>query len=237
MADDDNDRAQVNRLAAMGELAAGIVHEVRNLLTSVRGFAQVGRREADIDRAHELFAAIDRESARCVDTLQSFLRFARKRAVARSRVDLNDLVDAAAGLVRHQLSAHDVRLTIERADRPLFVCASADAIVEVIVNLALNAQQAMPHGGEVSVRTCARGGGRVAAIVEDDGPGVPPELADRVFEPFFTTKPEGQGTGLGLAIGAAVAADHGGSLRLESTARGARFVLELPAAPEEAGVA
>jgi two-component system sensor histidine kinase HydH len=221
--------AEQQRLMAAGEMGAGIVHEVRNLVTSIRGFAQVARRKlGDPDHVDDLLALIDRESGRCVSAVSNFLAFARQDTGERELLDPNDVVRVAVELVRHQMSVSNVQLAVDLAPDVPAVLADRSGLVQVLVNLALNAQQAMPGGGRVAFETYCADDGGAAIAVTDTGPGVDPAVADRIFEPFVTTKPAGQGTGLGLAVSARIARDHGGSLALDASAQGARFVLRLP---------
>lgn len=230
MSDDRDERdLSAQRLMALGELGAGVVHEVRNLVTGIRGFAQVGLRKQDLtDDLREVLEVIERESTRCDDTLSSFLGFARTRDAELVPMKVNDAVKWAARLVKHQLALGNVRLDLALADELPTVIGDRGTLAQVLVNLALNALHAMPDGGRVSIATRAAEGA-VEIVVTDDGPGVPEPLHDKIFEPFFTTKPIGQGTGLGLAISTRIAAQHGGSLRLEPSETGACFVLQLPA--------
>ncbi|HYQ81053.1 MAG TPA: ATP-binding protein, partial [Anaeromyxobacteraceae bacterium] len=125
----------------------------------------------------------------------------------------------------------DSRIGVERRLQPVRVMGNANQLQQVVVNLVVNALQAMGASGRIAVETAPGPGGRARLAVADSGPGVPPELAERIFEPFFTTKPEGQGTGLGLSICYRIAEEHGGSIALERPAQGgARFVIDLPQA-------
>jgi two-component system NtrC family sensor kinase len=231
-----SDRDEIARLLgegqkriALGELSAGLIHEVRNLLTSIRGFAQVGSRKTDDAEAiAEILATIEQESARCVVSLSSFLQFARAADGERTLVDANEIVHSVERLVRHQLAINDVVLSTQPAPAPLWMHACGGEVSQVLVNLLLNAQQAMPGGGGATV-SVSRDGDDVVITVADTGPGIDAETAARVFEPFFTTKPPSEGTGIGLSISARIAAAHGGSLALAPSDTGACFALRLPA--------
>jgi len=217
------------KLMALGQLGAGVVHEVRNHVTSIRGFAQVGRRKVDDPpEIKRILETVDRESARCVDTLSSYLGFARRRTDATTEFDAGEAVERAATLVRHQLAVHDVQLAVQPASVRLPVVGNIDAIMQIVVNLTLNAQQAMKQGGSVTIATRGGRGNRVEIVVSDTGPGIPAAVRPHIFEQFFTTKPRGEGTGLGLAISARIAQEHGGTLALEDSDGGACFVLALP---------
>lgn len=220
--------AAAQRLMAAGQLGAGIVHEVRNMVTSIRGFAQVGSRKLALgEDVAPLLALIENESGRCEQTLSGFLGFAgAERTLSWSSV--NDIVDRAIGLVRHRLSLDGVRVEATLAPDLPDVRVCAGEITQVLVNLALNAQQAMQGPGLVRFETGRgeRGGARIDVV--DDGPGVPAAARARIFEPFFTTRGDRGGTGLGLAVSARIAEQHGGSLSLVDTTSGARFRVDLP---------
>ncbi|HZI14254.1 MAG TPA: ATP-binding protein [Myxococcus sp.] len=222
------------KLAAFGELGAGITHELKNPLTGIVGFAQIAQRKLDQqEKLRELLKLIEQEGLRCKDILVNFLKFARQQSGHDTqRVDVNELVRSSAKIVLHQLSLHDVKLELELAPFLPQVVVNGGELQQVLLNLALNAQQAMPQGGRVRFITREAAGGGVEIAVQDNGPGIPAALRERIFEPFFTTKAPGEGTGLGLAISFGILRDHGGTLTVESEeGQGATFLLRLPAAP------
>jgi signal transduction histidine kinase len=222
------------KLAAFGELGAGITHELKNPLTGIVGFAQIAQRKLDQkEKLQELLKLIEQEGLRCRDILVNFLKFARQQSGNDTqRLDVNELVRSSARIVLHQLSLHDVKLELELASTLPEVLVNAGEIQQVLLNLAMNAQQAMPQGGKVRFITREAPGGGVEIAVQDNGPGIPAAIRERIFEPFFTTKAPGEGTGLGLAISFGILRDHFGSLTVESEeGQGATFLLRLPPAP------
>ena len=222
------------KLAAFGELGAGITHELKNPLTGIVGFAQIAQRKLDQkEKLQELLKLIEQEGLRCKDILVNFLKFARQQSGNDTqRVDVNEVVRSSAKIVKHQLALHDVKLELELGSPLPEVLMNAGEIQQVLLNLAMNAQQAMPQGGKVRFITREASDGGVEIVVEDNGPGIPAAIRERIFEPFFTTKAPGEGTGLGLAISFGILRDHFGSLTVESEeGRGATFLLRLPAAP------
>jgi len=227
MSDDPRIRA-LERRAHVGELSAGIGHEVRNVLTGVRGFAELaGERADDPAAARSLLAVIERETDRALELLEAFLAVGRA-APQPGAVEVNALLTTAAQLVRHSFLLSRVEIDLDLDEHAGMVLGDAGALRQVVLNLAFNAQQAMPAGG--AVRLSTRGEGDAIVLrVADDGPGVPLELRDRIFSPFFTTRRDG--TGLGLPVSAAIVAEHGGVLALESSERGATFAMRLPRAP------
>ena len=228
------------RMAAFGQLAAGITHEVKNPITGIISFAQIAQKKLeDKEQVRELLRLIEQEGLRCRSILSDFLNLARSDASAPARalrLNLDELVRRAAPLFAHQLSVTQVQVELELCGALPEVLGSPNELIQVLLNLAINAQQAMPQGGTVQIRTRPGKDGGASLSVADDGPGIPQEHLPRLFEPFFTTKPVGQGTGLGLAICARILADHGGTIAVESSpGEGATFTLWLPAAESKEG--
>jgi len=224
---------KTERLAAIGQLAATVSHELRNPLAAIRSAAAFLRRRVSSapegDRVREFFDIIDREIDASNRIVGELLDFARTRSLLRAPVDLHALVEE----VRQVVPLARCRLTnaIPR-DFPAHLL-DRDQMRQVISNLVQNAADAssVEREGEVSVRAHEGARGSLVIEVEDDGPGMPPEVAARAFEPLFTTK--SKGTGLGLALVAKNVDAHGGTVRVEDgTPRGARFVIELPV-PED----
>jgi signal transduction histidine kinase len=215
----------LERRARLGELGAGIGHEVRNVLTGVLGFAQLaGDRAGDPAEVTRLCAVIERETGRALEILESFLAVGRVDRRAGS-VDVNDLVLHAASLVRHTLQLGQVDVVLELDPAAPAVLGDRGALRQVLLNLAFNAAQAMSGGGVLGLAT-GTDGDDVVVRVTDDGPGIPEGLRGQIFDAFFTTRPGG--TGLGLSVSAAIVAEHNGSLVLEPSDRGARFAVRLP---------
>ncbi len=223
------------RMAAFGALGAGITHEVKNPITALVGFAQLAQKKIDDKaKAIELLKIIESESLRCRDILQNFLKFARGDSGGWERISPSQLVQEAARVLRHQLIIHRVQLEVELGDNVPEVNANAGELQQVLVNLAMNAQQAMPEGGIVRILTSKAEDGAAVIAVSDNGPGIPAEIQTRIFEPFFTTKSPGQGTGLGLAISFSILHNYHGTLSVQSElGKGATFYLRLPPAPAE----
>ncbi len=215
------------RLSAIGALVAGVAHELNNPLQTILGSAEVlldeqpaGRRELELIR---------REASRAAQIVRNLLAFVRRTAPDRVAADLNDLVRTTIELRQYHLERSNIAVDVAlHPDRlPIFV--NREEIQQIVLNLVLNAEQALEacHGGRISVRTFTRGGSHAVEIA-DDGPGIDKDLRGKIFEPFFTTKEVGQGTGLGLSISHGIALAHGGSLELCPQSRGACFQLALP---------
>ena len=222
---------QSEKLAAFGQLGAGIAHEVKNPLAGILGYAQLTLRKLEPDSPfRKNLDVIETETRRCTDIISNLLKFARQEKSETKETNMNEVVNAALTIVDHQLSINDVRITRELDPDIPVIQASANQLQQVIMNFAINAQQAMGEkGGNLTVRTHQNDDGAIVVEVEDDGPGIPEEIRGNIFDPFFTTKPAGQGTGLGLSVTYGIVKDHGGDIRIEDPpGGGTRFVVTLP---------
>jgi PAS domain S-box-containing protein len=219
------------RLSAVGQLVAGVAHEINNPLQAVMGFSELLIETERRPEVREDLLQIRADAGRAAKIVHSLLLFARRETLERSVADLNEIVRSTLAL---RAFDYRTRFTLRQefsADVPLIV-ANREQMQQVLVNLLLNAEQAIRTSNEPGTLTVRTGGLNGAAFVEvaDSGPGVPADTAGKVFEPFFTTKPVGEGTGLGLSVSLGIAEAHGGSLQLVPSARGACFRLTLPAA-------
>jgi len=220
----------------VGRLAAGIAHEINNPLTGVLSYASLLRKRMEHDvPACEDLDVIVRETVRCRGIIRGLLDFARPTAPARKPMDLNDVVRRSVSVVMPQLSMNHVDLSFDlAADLPL-VQADANQIEQVVVNLLLNAADAIgPDGGRIRATTTSSSTA-IELLVKDSGRGIPPEDLPRIFEPFFTTKGN-HGTGLGLAVSWGIVEDHGGALEVHSeVGDGTCFTLRLPTSAQSDG--
>jgi two-component system NtrC family sensor kinase len=223
-------------MSAIGQLIAGVAHDLNNPLASVVGFADY-LVEAAGDTPEELrepLRAIQQEAERAANIVKNLLTFARKQEGRREVRPIGDILAATLQLLRNQLIGARIDIEIDVAPGTPPVFADVTQLQQVFVNLVNNAAQAIESsgvGGRIVIRAMPWLDG-LAVTVEDDGPGVPPDVAHRIFEPFFTTKPAGEGTGLGLSICQGIVKEHGGRLALVPTARrGAVLQVELPAGP------
>jgi two-component system NtrC family sensor kinase len=229
---------QSEKLTAMGSLLAGVAHELNNPLAIVMGRASLLEEKCE-DAALKADVQRIREAAeRCGRIVRTFLDMARSKPPQRGTVDINDLVRAAVEMLHYGYRTHGIELETELEAALPSINADGDQIGQVVLNLLINAQQALAGQAtrrRVRVQTGveARRDNRAQRVwlrVADSGPGVPPDHAARVFEPFFTTKAEGMGTGLGLAVSRSLAREHGGDLILEAVGPdgGASFRLSVP---------
>lgn len=221
---------QSEKLVAFGQLGAGIAHEIRNPMTGIISFAQLAQSKIDQpQKAVELIKMVEMEAQRCRDILSSFLKFTRPENNDFRKVHPREFIEAAVRLVQHQFQLNHIALKITVSDALPYIRGNAPELQQTMLNLLMNAQQAMPEGGLVHVAAGVQDG-RVLIHVSDTGPGIADEMKGRIFEPFFTTKPAGEGTGLGLAISRSIAQAHGGDIYVVSHAGpGATFTLDLPA--------
>jgi hypothetical protein len=216
-------------------LAAGVAHEVNTPLTGISSFAQILLEEtADDDPRRPLLEKIVQQADRASGIARGLLRLSRPKAVTDLHlgpVDLGELIDETIGLLSHQVRQAGATV-LTACERPRIVTlGDRSRLQQVVLNLLLNALDAVRPGGHVRVRIGDGPGERVFFEVEDDGVGIPDSVKARIFDPFFTTKKPGQGTGLGLSISYAIVQEHQGTLLAESEAgRGTVMRVVLPAA-------
>jgi len=217
---------RADRLSALGELAAGMAHEVRNPLASIRGTAEILQDGVAADDPRLEFARIlVQETDRLNRVVQDFLSFARSAPEDSNRLDLNQLLDEILKLVLFQAEKSAVKVNFNPGPIPV-VIGVGEKLKQVFLNLALNAIQAMPRGGMLEVST-ETDQGRALVRFRDNGCGIPGTELEQIFDPFFTTRRNG--TGLGLAITCRIVRSHGGDIEVDSqVGRGTEFMIYLP---------
>jgi two-component system, NtrC family, sensor kinase len=227
-----------DRLAAVGELVAGVAHEVNNPLCSISAFAQLLLRDDELTPTHrESIEVIRAETTRASQVVKDLLTFARRSDPQREALDLNGVVARTLRLRRYQFAEASVRVQQELTQELPAVLGDARQLQQVCLNLVTNAVHAMTSrgGGTLTMRTSHAEGGVVLEVV-DTGPGISPGARAHVFEPFFTTKGEGEGTGLGLSVSYGIVKAHGGTIEVaDSGPLGTTFRVRLPAASTRAG--
>jgi signal transduction histidine kinase len=223
---------QAAKMAAFGELAAGVAHELNTPLTSILGYTEMLLERAAPDgRARPRLEAIGRQATKARDIVRSLLDFARQQDYIADSADLNDLLRQSLLLVRQRLANNGIRVNEEYEPGLPRPAADVSRLKQVFLNLCINALQAMPRGGTLTVRTQRSGNGVTASFI-DTGEGIPPENLSRIFEPFFTTRPVDEGTGLGLSVSLGIVQAHGGRIEVQSqVGRGSTFVVWLPCEP------
>ncbi|MCC7263838.1 MAG: hypothetical protein IT369_15095 [Candidatus Latescibacteria bacterium] len=222
--------SQAQQLALIGQLAAGAVHELNNALMVIMGQCELLLADESEGETRESIETISKAASNTQSLASLLLGVARSQGSVKKQTDLNQLVREVALLLRRQLAHKQVQLVEELQGGLPAVEANGGQLQQLLINLVHNGRDAIlaaSKAGCIHIRTRIQGDG-VVLEVEDDGPGIPEGIRERVFEPFFTTKEKGAGTGLGLSVCRAIAQEHGGRLRLGGSATGTRVILELP---------
>ncbi len=228
---------QSEKLAAVGELAAGIAHEINNPLTVILGFAQsLIKKMPEAESFSMPLKSIERETLRCKQLVSDLLLFTRADKGQKDIFALNTIVAAMLGLIEAQARMKSIEIVKELGPLEM-ISGNKNLIQQVVVNLCNNAMDAMPpQGGRVTVRTHAGEGTTKSAVileVEDTGSGMTHEVQERIFDPFFTTKEVGHGTGLGLSLVHQIVMQHQGTISVKSEpGRGSLFTVSLPISKE-----
>lgn len=229
----ENRLVQAAKLAAVGEMAAGIAHELNNPLTTVTGFSEIILEELPSQSVHrEELEMVLREARRASDVVRRLLDFSRQGERVRTRADLNEIATDVIALTRHLIQTNNINLQMILEDGLPWVSIDRDQMKQVLLNLIHNALHAMPSGGDLSVVTSAQKAKErnwVVMSVKDSGVGISPADQERIFEPFFTTKGDRGGTGLGLSVTYSIVTDHGGTIEVSSEMnKGSIFSVWLP---------
>ncbi len=221
------------RLAAVGELAAGVAHELNNPLTTVAGFVELVLDDLPEESPHHPdLELVLKESRRAREVVRRLLDFSRPGEGFRVSADVNDLVNDVVALINHLVHTNGIDLQIILGAELPWIQVDRDQIKQVLLNLFHNAIQSMPRGGMLTLQTEAEDRDNMPGViiqVQDTGQGISPENLERLFEPFFTTRPPGKGTGLGLSVSYGIITDHDGVIDVESKpGQGSIFTLWLP---------
>jgi signal transduction histidine kinase len=222
---------EAQKLAALGQLGAGVAHEINNPLGGVLGHVQLLLADKGADHPDaEALRCIDEAARKASHVVQNLLRFSvQHEKPVKTTVDLNKLVDDTLSLTRALLDERGVAVVLELAQPPPRARADRGQLAQVLLNLVSNARTAMPSGGTLTIGTRSDGS-EVALVVKDTGKGMTPETKARIFEPFFTTKDEWSNVGLGLSVSWRIVEEHGGRIAVESApGAGATFTVYLPA--------
>lgn len=233
---------RAEKLAAIGRLAAGVVHEINNPLATISACAEslesrvaegVFGESEDVEDLREYLGLIRSEAFRCKSITNGLLDFSRMRTGNRFPIDVSLAVKSSANLISHQKRGENIQIKFNLAENIPLVDADEGQIQQAIIALSTNAIDAMPHGGTLTYRVIAEES-RVIIEVQDTGIGIAAEDLSKIFEPFFTTKEVGKGTGLGLAVCYGIITEHGGKLAVRSTLNaGTTFSIYLPVKSEE----
>lgn len=228
---------RAEKLSAVGRLAAGVVHEINNPLATIAACSEAleqridegAFRSSDAESdLSEYLGLIKSEAFRCKTITTDLLDFSRMRVGERQAVDVGEIVRSAANLITHQKRRSGISQEIEVDDNLPRVSADGSQIQQAVIALATNAIDAMPEGGQLTLRAFTKGT-RIVIEIADTGMGIPPENMSKIFEPFFTTKEVGKGTGLGLAVCYGIISEHGGRISVRSNlGKGSTFSIFLP---------
>ena len=224
---------QAAKLAAVGEMAAGVAHELNNPLTTVTGFVELALEDLTPESTSRPdLELVLREARRARDVVRRLLDFARQTESNRTRADLTEVLVDVIELTNHLIHTSGVQLETNFPTTLPWVSIDRNQMKQVFLNLIHNALQAMPMGGVLTVHACEDlrdNRSWVKVIVRDTGEGILPEHKERLFEPFFTTKSDQGGTGLGLSVTYGIVTDHGGRIDVESeSGKGSSFIVWLP---------
>ena len=237
---------QQARLASVGQLAAGIAHDFNNILMTIVNSAELGlRKQSDAPFVRGRLGVIVEQGERAAALVRQILDFSRQSLPSLETVDLAQLLEQTIGLLERTLP-ESIRISVESTEGPFVISADPNQLTQVLTNLAVNARDVMPLGGELRFHLglehregeageSGPGPGQwVVLTVSDTGVGMPPEVRERVFDPFFTTKAPGRGTGLGLSQAYGIVTEHRGHITVESRpGQGTRFTLYLPSLPDD----
>jgi signal transduction histidine kinase len=218
-----------DKMASIGLLAAGVAHEVNTPLTGISSYAQMLLDGTDeTDPKTQILRKIERQTFRAARIVNGLLNLARPATADAGPVDLHGVINDVLSLLEHQLKGGSIQVRKDLGASDAVVRGIEHKLQQVFLNLFLNARDAMPKGGWLSVSTRNQDASLVVEV-GDTGSGIPSEFLSRIYDPFFTTKPIGQGTGLGLSITYGIVQEHNGTIACDSTpGQGTRFVLSLP---------
>ena len=223
-----------DRLASVGEMAAGIAHELNNPLTGVVALSQLLLESGVPDEIKEDLEAISSEGQRAANVIRNLLSFARSHTMSAEPIEINAIINQVLSLRAYEHRVNNIVANTHLAPNLPVIVADRFQMQQVFLNIVLNAEQAMTEfkgGGNLTITT-EQLGGIIKISFADDGPGILPEIMNRIFDPFFTTKEVGKGTGLGLSICYGIVTSQGGRIYAESQpGKGATFIIELPVSP------
>lgn len=225
---------QSEKLAAVGQLTAGIVHDVKNPLAVIKGLAEELQEDiGDDPYAYEGLRTIRESAAKASTIVTDLLKFARQSDPKKVHQDLRETINTSIRLTEYLARKGKIEIVVEMPEESVVAIYDGQQVEQVLINLITNAIQAMPDGGTLEI-VLEREANEASISFRDSGIGIPADNLPRIFDPFFTTKPEGEGTGLGLSVGYGIIYRHGGRIDVESTEGvGTTFTIHLPRTPIE----
>jgi len=231
-----NQMAQSEKLASIGRLAAGVAHEINNPLGGILAFSSLALEECE--EGHPLRQNLEivvKQTMRCRETVKGLLDFARQSSAAEVPTEINSVIEKTISLLENQSIFQNVKIVLKLGSGLPQVLIDPGQLQQVVVNIAINAVDAMEESGTLTVETRVEPAAQEVLLrISDTGKGIPDEILPLIFEPFFTTKKVGQGTGLGLSIVHGIVTRAGGKIEVASSSKGAAFAIRLPVAPAQA---
>jgi len=223
--------AQADKLAALGELSAGVAHEINNPLGIILGYTQLMLKEDS--GFEEDLKTIEKHVKNCKTVVSDLLAFSRKGSLKKSRVDVTMVIDGVIKFLANHTDFRNVEIGLGLFSKaPLVISGNEQELAQVIINLLINACHAVEKNGRIEIETRQTPDHQILITVKDNGTGIRKKHFSRIFDPFFTTKPVGQGTGLGLSVGYGIIRRHGGDITARNReTKGAEFTISLPMAP------
>lgn len=237
---------QAGKLAAVGELSAGIAHELNNPIGGILGYSQFllekfqaaeARGEENSKQFVHYMEFITRESQRCKKIIQNLLKFSNSTPITKEQININVLLADTLDIVQHQIKLEEIDFITKYYPGLPMILADAHQLQQVFLNILINAIKSIPKNseGEIIVTSSLKTKNNASFIeirISDNGCGIPPEYHEKIFYPFFTTRQPGEGTGLGLSLSYGIIQEHGGKLTFETeTGKGTTFIITLPGAP------
>ena len=223
---------QSEKMAGLGRLAAGVAHEINNPMSGIMLYANLIMEDLDADHAAiEDLQTIIHEAERCKVIVADLLEFSHQTSYEMEPLDLNEVVQKTLGILKNQPLYHNIEVVLTLREKLPPTLGNSIRLNQVVMNLLVNAAQAMDGNGTVYITTRTRANNGINEIlIKDSGPGIPEDLLEKIFEPFFTTKTTGEGTGLGLSVSYAIVKEHKGTIKTTSAVgEGTTFTLRFPA--------
>ncbi len=223
---------QADKLASLGQLAAGVAHEINNPLGLILGYTQLLIRNESVEsQKNEDLKTIEKHTRNCKMIVEALLNFARRTETKKVKIDINQTIEEVIAVIKHHFMLDNISIKKIFNDNIPPITGDNEKLKQVFMNLLMNARQAMPNSGSLTIiTTFIPKQKKVCITVKDTGYGIPKNILNKIFDPFFTTKPTGQGTGLGLSVSYGIIKEHSGEIFAESEPGiGATFKVELPA--------
>lgn len=217
------------QLASLSLVTAGIAHDIGTPMNVILGYADMLRDSLEDPKDRRRAEVISEQVRRVTDLLQTLLNIARPKEPVRRPVQIQEILEHALEFFREKLRTRDIEVVRQISEVPT-ILGDRDRLEQMFLNLIVNAADAMPGGGELTVRVAPTSNGEVEVVIQDTGHGIEPSALSRIFEPFFTSKERGKGTGLGLVVSRSIVLDHGGTVTVESEpSKGTQFRIQFPA--------